>query len=618
MTKANSADPLQLLQNDILEAVALGVPLRPLCELLCRRAESLAPDAICTILAVDSAGLLHPLAAPSLPEEFSAALNGVACGPRGGSCGTAAHRREAVEVRDIANDPLWTGYRELALPLGLRACWSSPITSRDGRIVGTFAFYYRSCRGPAAIERDIVEKCLHLCSIAIERDEVQSRIRQLAYFDALTGLPNRAQFQERAEAWLAAVGEGRSVSVMYLDLDDFKGVNDTLGHRVGDLLLEGVAVRLAVCMSGGAFVARLGGDEFAVLQENAAGASDSVLLAHKIIAMLDDPFDIDEHRVSISASIGIAQSAPGMADLADLSRRADLALYEAKNAGRKTCRVYAHSMETVVQTRRSLKLDLRTAIDNGSFKLVYQPIIALASNELGSVEALLRWTHPSHGNVSPGTFIPIVEEMGLIGVLGDWVLREACSTAASWPREVKVGVNLSPLQFRKPGFVLDVVSALHQAGLPPQRLDLEVTESTLLARDVATRTALHELHDFGVRLSLDDFGTGFSSLQSLRSFPFDRIKIDMSFVRDIGMDADSTAIIRAVIRLARDLGIKTTAEGIETESQREWLARHRCDEGQGFLFSRPMSSADFLALLERPARTEELIEPLLLSSGSAR
>jgi EAL domain-containing protein (putative c-di-GMP-specific phosphodiesterase class I) len=256
-------------------------------------------------------------------------------------------------------------------------------------------------------------------------------------------------------------------------------------------------------------------------------------------------------------------------------------------------------MDEIVQLRRGLKQDLRTAIDNGAFRLLYQPIVALESGELVAVEALLRWRHPSRGSVPPAAFIPVVEEMGLIAPLGDWVLREACSAAAAWPREIKVGVNLSPLQLRKPGFVLDVVSALNQAGLPAHRLDLEVTESALLASDVATRTALNGLHDLGVRLSLDDFGTGYSSLQLLRAFPFDKIKIDMSFVRDIGIDADSEAIIRAVIRLARDVGIRTAAEGVETAAQYDWLVRHHCTEVQGYHYSRPLAEADLRALLER-------------------
>ena len=599
MIDDHASAELQRLQGKILEAVARGEPLARIADHLCRSVEALAADVLCSILTVDAQGRLHPLAAPSLPDDYSRALEGVPIGPAVGSCGTAAWRGAAVEVSDIESDPLWADYRALALPLGLRACWSSPIKARDGRVVGTFAFYYRSRRGPAELERAIVERCVDLCAIAIEHDEVQSRVHRLAFHDPVSGLPNRASFTEHATRTLAGLAAGRSVNVLYIDLDDFKAVNDTLGHRVGDQLLGMVAQRLAACMGTTAFVARLGGDEFAVLQTSDEADADARVLAGKIKAVLDDPFDVDEQQVTIGASIGIASTIGADLDLDELARRADMALYEAKGGGRRTHRFFDPSMDEIAQLRRGLKQDLRTAIDNGAFRLVYQPIVALETGELAAVEALLRWRHPSRGSVPPAAFIPVVEEMGLIAPLGDWVLREACSAAAAWPREIKLGVNLSPLQLRKPGFVLDVVSALNQAGLPAHRLDLEVTESALLASDIATRTALNELHDLGVRLSLDDFGTGYSSLQLLRTFPFDKIKIDMSFVRDIGIDADSEAIIRAVIRLARDVGIRTAAEGVETAAQYDWLVRHRCTEVQGYYYSRPLAETDLRALLER-------------------
>ncbi|TCO43231.1 putative bifunctional diguanylate cyclase/phosphodiesterase [Dokdonella fugitiva] len=604
MIDDRSSAALQRLQGEILEAIARGEPLQRIADLLCRRVEGLVPDVVCSILVVDAQGRVHSLAAPSLPEPYSHSLDGMSIGPVAGSCGTAAWRGEPVEVTDIETDPLWVDYRHLALPLGLRACWSSPIKARDGRVIGTFAFYYRTCRGPAAIERAIVERCVDLCAIAIEHDAVQAHVQRLAFHDPVTGLANRSAFIERATAALVALAPGEAVNVLYIDLDDFKAVNDTLGHRLGDQLLGGVAQRLAACIHADAFVARLGGDEFAVLQPCRDAEAEGHQLAARIRAALDEPFDVDDQRVMIGASVGIAHaSAPGL-DLDELARRADMALYEAKAAGRRTHRFFDAAMDTHVQMRRSLKQDLRAAIEAGAFNLVYQPIVALETGEPVAVEALLRWSHPARGNVPPASFIPVVEEMGLIGPLGDWVLRTACAAAARWPRGIKVGVNLSPLQLRRSGFVLDVVGALQQSGLPAERLDLEVTESALLASDIATRTAINELHDLGVRLSLDDFGTGYSSLQLLRAFPFDKIKIDMSFVRDIGIDADSEAIIRAVIRLARDLGIRTAAEGVETAAQYDWLAHHRCSEVQGFHCSRPLVEADLRALLERGASSE--------------
>ncbi len=608
MIDTAASDALQRLQGEILESIARGEELAEVARQICLGAERLAPQALCTILTVDAERALHPLAAPGLPEAYSRALDGVRVGPAVGSCGTAIWRGEAVEVTDIANDPLWNDYRALAIPLGIQACWSSPIQTRDGQVVGAFAFYYRTRRGPADLERRIVAACVHLCAIAIEREEYQSRIRRLAYFDALTGLPNRVEFRERAGRLLATLDPAHRVALLCVNLDDFKSVNDSLGQASGDKLLQEVARRLVAGVASDTIVARSGGDEFRILDPCSEASARDTWLAQHIIAALDAPFDIDDAQISIKASIGIAL-APAATPMPELGKRADMALSEAKRDNHGSWRVFEPAMESAAQSRSSLKQDLRRAFDAEAFSLVYQPILTLETNALCGVETLLRWQHPRHGAISPGIFIPIAEEMGMIGALGDWVLREACRAAARWPRAIKVGVNLSPLQLRKTGFILDVVSAMHQAGLPAERLDLEVTESALLARDVATRTSLHELHDLGVRLSLDDFGTGYSSLQSLRSFPFDRLKIDMSFVRDIGIDADSTAIIRAIIGLARDLGLKTTAEGVEEPVQLAWLVKHGCDEGQGHYFSLPLDGAALQALLERAERDEELIVP---------
>lgn len=618
MTDSTPGEDLHALQSEILEAVARGVSLREVAELLCARVEGMVPSMVCSILTVDPQGLLRPLAAPSLSEEFSRGIDGIPIGPGVGSCGTAAWLGEAVEVVDIETDPLWADYRDLAARANLAACWSSPIKARDGHVVGSFAFYYRSRRGPDDLERRIVATCVHLCAIAIEHDAVHSRMMRLAFCDNLTGLPNRAAFRDHAAQRLAAMSPGQVATLLSIDLDDYKGVNDAFGHRAGDRLLKEIGGRLGASLDDGALLGRLGGDRFAALLLNTAPQTVASEVVGKVVADLDAPFHVDGQKIRIGACIGLAQSVSSEMPLAELSRQADMALYDAKTAGPHNWRAYVPEMAAAVRSRRSLKRDLRNAIDNGDFTLVYQPIVVLATHELVAVEALLRWHHPLRGSVSPAVFIPVVEEMGLIGVVGNWVLREACKAAAQWPRDVTLGINLSPLQFRKRDFVQDVVSALQQAGLPPQRLDLEVTESALLAQDLPTRAALYELHDLGARLSLDDFGTGFSSLLSLRTFPFDRLKIDISFVRGIGMDADSSAIIRAVIGLAHELGIRTVAEGVEVVEQRDWLTDHGCNEGQGHYFGRPLSDADLRSLLARPGRSEDLlaVEPQRSYRGS--
>ena len=598
MAGVASSGLLQRLQSEILEIVARGAALPQIADLVCVRAESLAPGVLCSILTVDAQGGVHPLAAPSLPAAYSAALEGLSMGPSAGSCGTAAYRGEPVEVTDIATDPLWADYKALALGHGLLACWSSPIKARDGRVVGTFAFYYRDRRGPSEMERMIVETCVQLCAIAIEHDEAHTRIHQLAYYDTLTGLPNRTQFLDRAAAILANMARGSSVSLLHVDLDDFKSVNDTLGHRIGDLLLEGVTRRLVACAGDAAFLARFGSDEFGIVLISADGRSEASALAERVIEAIGKPFELDDERVAIGASVGIAHAPAGSMDLEELTRCAGMAVSVAKREGGDTWRYFTPEMDVVMQLRRQLKQDLRHALAAGEFSLVYQPIVALENGELVAVEALLRWQHPERGAVPPSDFIPIAEEMGVIGTLGGWALQEACAAAAEWPREVRIAVNLSPLQLEQPGLVLDVVGALNRNGLAPSRLELEITESALLAESTSTRMALRDLHGIGIALSMDDFGTGYSSLRSLRSFPVDKIKIDQSFVRDIGRNTDSAAIIRAVIGLAHDLGLKTAAEGIETEGQLQWLALQGCTQGQGNFFSAPLGRAEMRALLE--------------------
>ena len=589
---------LQRLQQTILEGVALGEPLRSLMTYICETAEAIAPDTICSVLAIDAAGRVQHLASPSLPETYSRSIDGTPIGPCVGSCGTAAYRGEAVEVTDIATDPLWSDYKQLALPLGLRACWSSPIKARDGRVIGTFAFYFRTQRGPSNVEREIVQTCVHICSIAIEHEETQARIQHIAFHDELTGLPNRSSFLRSAEHALErSRTEGFGVAIHSIDLDDFKGVNDTLGHGLGDMLLGHVAKRLCSALQEGEIVARLGGDEFAILQTSSRSREDAAERASAVLCLFDQPFEVENHSIRIGASIGIAQAPRDGCDVLDLMKKADLALYRSKHSGGSAYRFFTPAMYTRLRARRTMEQDLRKAIATGEFELFYQPIVTLSSKEITGLEALVRWNHPTRGLVSPTKFIPLAEEVGLIGPIGEWILIEACRQARSSSTTHKVAVNLSPRQLTNPTFVLDVVRALHQADLPPQRLELEITESVPLVENTKLRKCLHELRELGVGISLDDFGTGYSSLSYLRTFPFDSIKIDRSFIQDLAQRSDSTSIIRAVIGLARELGIRTTAEGIETSTQLAWLCKEGCTHGQGYLFSPPRRAADLPCLL---------------------
>ncbi len=432
-----------------------------------------------------------------------------------------------------------------------------------------------------------------------ERRHAEAQIVFMARHDTLTRLPNRVLLNERIEQAVTQLGRGSGLAVLCVDLDNFKQVNDTLGHPVGDALLVAVSERLQACVREVDTVARLGGDEFAIVQCGIGAPEDAALLARRVVETLSAPYEIDEHRVMVGASLGISVAPGDGVTCERLLKNADVALYRAKSDGRGTWRFFEPEMDARLQARRKLELDLREALAKDQFDLYYQPICDLELNRVCGFEALLRWRHPTRGFVPPSEFIPVAEEIGLIVQLGDWVLKHACAQASEWPNHVKVAVNVSPAQFKGSGLVQTVSDALSAAGLSPQRLELEITESVLLTNSVATLAILHALRDRGIRISMDDFGTGYSSLSYLRSFPFDKIKIDQSFVRDVAASGESSLIVRAIIGLSRSLGMRTTAEGVETEEQLARLRAEGCNEVQGYLFGMPSLPRHIPKLLKR-------------------
>jgi len=435
-----------------------------------------------------------------------------------------------------------------------------------------------------------------------DREESQARSQYLAYHDSLTGLGNRLLFKEQLQEALKDVSvTPHPLAVLFLDLDGFKAVNDTLGHSIGDLLLKSVAAKLRDLIQRTDRIARLGGDEFAILQISAAQPASSISLAEKIIDIVGQPCNIDGHDVTVGASVGIAIGHAGEINTESLLKSADLAMYSAKSDGRGTYRMFDPEMDAIVQARRLLERDMRTALVQNSFKLFYQPLVNLQTQRVTSFEALMRWNHPERGPVSPSEFIPVAEEMGLIIQLGEWALRQACSEAIHWPDKICVSVNLSPLQFSKGNLVSTVISALASSGLPASRLELEITESVLLEKSERNIAILNQLRDLGVRISMDDFGTGYSSIGYLRSFPFDKIKIDQSFVRDLLVDEGSLAIVRAIAGLGVSFGMTTTAEGVETVEQMRRLNLEGCIEVQGYLYSKPVPANEIVGLIERLA-----------------
>jgi diguanylate cyclase (GGDEF)-like protein len=424
-----------------------------------------------------------------------------------------------------------------------------------------------------------------------ERTRAEEQIRHLAHYDALTDLPNRALFHERLRQELAQISPGEQLAVLYIDIDEFKSVNDSLGHMIGDELLKSVAMRLRQCIDGSDFVARLGGDEFAIVQTAVKDPAEVVDLVTRAFDAIRAPYDCLGHQVSSDASIGIALAPQNGVDLDQILKNADLAMYAAKSAGRRTWRFFEPAMDALVKARRMLETDLRKAIADEALEVYYQPCVDLQSNRITGCEALVRWRHPERGMISPAEFIPIAEESGLINELGEWVLATACAEATTWPDDVKLAVNVSPVQFRSGTLALKIVAALAASGLAASRLELEITEAVLIRDDDAALEILHQLRAVGVQIALDDFGTGYSSLSYLQRFPFDKIKIDRCFVNDI-TEPGGTSIVQAVVNIAAARHMTTTAEGVETQRQQELLRALGCTEMQGYLFSAPKPAAE--------------------------
>jgi diguanylate cyclase (GGDEF)-like protein len=436
-------------------------------------------------------------------------------------------------------------------------------------------------------------------------EEREKRITQLAFNDVLTGLPNRTMFQQQLEHVYTSLGDGSLVALHCLDLDQFKVINDTLGHPAGDALLIAAGQRIRE-VARGHFVARLGGDEFVVLQRVGQDRNAVDRLAEKLIESVARPLNIDGNELMPSTSVGIAIAPFDAPDAGTLLRNADLALYRAKEAGRGTFAFFEESLNRRAQDRRRLETDLRLALERGEFELYYQPLFDLESNRIGSFEALIRWNHPERGVVSPAEFIGVAEETGIIVPMGAWALREACRKASEWPAHVRVAVNVSPVQFHRGGLNETIVQALAASGLAPQRLEIEITESVFLDGSDATLKLLHALRSIGVRVALDDFGTGYSSLSYLQSFPFDKIKIDRSFIENILTRPGASAIVAAITELANALGMETTAEGVEDNAQLAELRSHGCSSVQGFLFAKPMQAREVEKLFDEGGRARHV------------
>ena len=597
----------EVLQKRVLEGMVNELPLADLMALVCREVERIAPEVTASILAVDELGLLHPLAAPGLPPAICQALDGVPIGPCAGSCGTAAFRRAPVVVTDITTDPLWADYRTLFEPSGMRACWSSPICDHAGKVIGTFAFYFREPRAPDALHHRLVDVCLHLCALAIERNATRQRIHQLAFFDELTGLPNRAMFRSSAERALSSLRqEDHPGAVLFIDLDRFKQVNDTLGHAAGDALLCEVAKRLTQCLRARDLIGRLAGDEFVLLLSECS-TGQVVQMAQSILQEMARPMDLHGQAHVCHASIGIAMF-PDDGDAIDtLLRHADQAMVQAKSDHRHSLQLFSAEMNRRAQERAALERALRQALADRSLSLHYQPqVLSSAPGTLHGVEALARWQHPEWGMVPPSRFIPVAEEAGLIHELTLWLLDEACAQLSAWRAAGHsvpcVAVNLSGRSFHQAEFAQQVCDALERHGLRTNDVLLEITESVMMDARPVTLANIEALHHKGFKLSLDDFGTGYSSLSYLHRLPISELKLDMAFVQDLTTSPTARALTVSVLSIAHSLGMVVVAEGVETTGQQQWLQAHGCPVMQGYLFGRPMPPDELEAWLCAPAR----------------
>lgn len=747
-TKYKVAEIREVAHSNAMALIASGAPLPSILKVVVRGVEAEHRDMLCSVLLLDESGTRLLLgAAPSLPDFYNEAINGLVIGPDVGACGTAAYFGKRVVCVDVATDPRWTLFADLASAAALGACWSEPILDVDGRVLGTFAIYHHRTHTPSkadiatlteavqiagfAIERNQAKRALNeqlqltqqllskseqtsrildsaldnmsqglamfdkdqkliVCNekylklynlppklgapgtllvdilrariangffagpnpedylrsrvafgttslltnrelletlndgrtIRVTRDSIvtggwvtthedvtelrrsEVRIAFMAHHDDLTGLANRSYFREEIEeACAQLVAKGLPFSVLMLDLDQFKKINDSLGHGAGDALLKEVSARLRGVIRSCDFIARLGGDEFAIVQTGLLVADssmycidrrhdDAIALANRILDIFNEPFYLEGHKVSAGTGIGIAIAPNDGTDPEDLLKKADLALYAAKSTGRNAYHVFEPEMMAVADVRNKLEADMRLAFERDEFEVHYQPIIEARTRKSAGVEALVRWQHPEQGLIAPHHFIRLAEDTGLIIPLGGWVLQQACQDAMGWPEHIKVAVNLSAVQFGQ-GNLLEVIKrALHESGLPPSRLEVEVTESVLLEGEMDNVSVLHQLKNMGVSVALDDFGTGYSSLTYLKQFPFDKIKIDRSFTQDVTEQASSLTIVSAVIGLARGLGMVTTAEGIETEEQFEIVRIAGVTLAQGYLFGKPCPKSE--------------------------
>ena len=594
ITARKQEELLHIGQNRVLEMIASDAPLTDVLETLVHVIDSQSDEMSCAVLLLDEDGLhMQRGAGPGRTECEEDDIDDM-----------AIQYRWRIIVTDLRQDPLSGGYLELAARHGFNAYCTTPIYSSQGQVLGTFAVYFRDARSPSAVELGLADIAVRLAGIAIEHKQSKDKIDHMAYHDALTGLPNRGLLQDRlTQAIIHADRIKAGVALLYIDLDRFKHINDSLGHEVGDRLLQAVALRLQNCMRKDDSLARLGGDEFVLTLMAPADSHSAAQVAEKALDALHRPIMVDGHELHVSCSIGISLYPNDGHDAAALMRNADAAMYHAKEKGRANYQYFTVALNAMAQYRHSIASQLRQALAHDEFSLNYQCQVDMESGSIFAMEALIRWRQPERGLVSPLDFISIAEDTGLIVPIGEWVLREGCTQLKRWldagHENLSISINLSVRQFLQDDIVDVVERILGETGLPPTALTLEITESILMQPVDANLETLRRLRSMGIQLSLDDFGTGYSSLSYLQRFSLNTLKIDQSFVRGIGHDRNDMAITNAIIAMARTLDLKVIAEGVETDEQASFLRAHGCAAAQGYFYSKPVTADVMTRLLQR-------------------
>ena len=602
LTDISFSKRFEALQRQVLEDVVQERPLPALMRHMCQELEALLPGTHVSVLTVDEQGLLHPLAAPSLPAHLPQVIEGLAIGPHVGTCGTAAYYGHEIITTDLLTDPSWIGLAPPFVAAGLRACWSCPIKNHNSQVIGTFALYFEQSCTPNALHQQLVKACLHLTTIAMEREASKRRIRQLAYYDTLTSLPNRTMFNECAEQVLHTAA-GQQGALFYVDLDRFKLWNDSLGHAAGDALLHEVAERLRRCAGPQDIVGRLSSDEFAMLVPRCT-ADHIPALALRMLHAIAQPFNVNGVMTTPNACLGVCTYPEDGTTVETLLRHADQAMYAAKKQGCQLWERYRPEMGKISQERAVMERELRQALAQGSLQLHYQPqVFSQQPQQLYGVEALARWHHPQWGWVAPPRFIEVAEDAGLIHQLTAWLIDAACMQLAIWRAQglaiPHVAVNLSTNNFHDPEFAQHVQTCLRKHGLSSSDLMMEITENVMLDSSPATLDNLKALDSMGIRLSLDDFGTGYSSLSYLHRLPISELKLDKSFVHDIASSQAASALTRSVLNIAQTLQMTLVAEGVETAEQAAWLTAQGCPVLQGYFFARPMPGNEMLPWMQQ-------------------